>query len=65
MQAMIKRGLVPPDELVERFLSAADVWTYGAKAHKIPRIVENLNWVQREYLGVPETQYELPPWADY
>jgi len=50
--------------LVERFLSAADVFPMDARAQHLTRCAENLNWVERECLGVAEAEYELPPWAD-
>jgi len=50
--------------LVDRFLAAADVFSMDARAHHLTRYAKNLNWVEREYLGVPETEYQLPPWAD-
>jgi hypothetical protein len=50
--------------LVDRFHSAADLFSMDARAQDLTRYATNLNWVEREYLGVPETDYELPPWAD-
>ena len=64
IKAMIDRDLVDHTHLVERFLSAAEVFSMGAGAHRLTGYSQNLNWVEREYLGVPETEYELPPWAD-
>ena len=64
IKAMIDRDLVDPNELVARFHSAADVFSMDARAHHLIRYASNLNWVEREFLGVPETDYELPPWAD-
>lgn len=62
--AMIEWGLVDHTHLVKRFNSAADAYSMGAGAHRIPEFVANLNRIERDYLEVPETEYELPPWAD-
>ena len=62
--AMIKRDLVVHAHLVDRFRSAADRFSMDARAHQVLRYAANLNWVEREHLGLPETAYELPPWAD-
>ena len=64
IKAMIDRELIDHAVLIERFLSAADVFSMGAQAYLVPHCAKNLNWVEREYLGEPETEYELPPWAD-
>jgi len=64
IKAMIDLDLVDHQDMVARFLSAADVFSMDARAHQITRYAKNLNWVEREYLGAPETAYELPPWAD-
>ena len=64
IKAMIDRDLVEHEQLVTRFLSAADVFSMDARAHQLTRYAKNLNWVEREYLGVSETEYELPPWVD-
>ncbi|MEP7124334.1 MAG: DUF6036 family nucleotidyltransferase [Byssovorax sp.] len=61
VQAMIERGLVPHDRLLSRFLSAVDHFQYDARAEEeLPRYVRNLNRVERDMLGVPETAIELP-----
>lgn len=64
IKAMIERDLVEHANLVERFLSAADLFSMDARASQVTRYSQNLNWVEREYLGVSETDYQLPPWAD-
>jgi len=64
IKAMTDRNLVDHAYLVERFLSAADVFSMDARAQHLTRYAESLNWVERECLGVAETEYELPPWAD-
>jgi hypothetical protein len=62
IDAMIERGLVPHDRLVERFRSAADDYTHGAYADQLPRYVQNLNEVERDMLNVDETEIALPSW---
>jgi hypothetical protein len=64
IQAMIDRELIDHAHLVDRFHSAAEVFSGDARASQVLLYAQNLNWVEREYLAVPETRYELPPWAD-
>ena len=64
IKAMIDRDLVGHAHLVDRFISAADVFSMDARAQHLTRYAQNLNWVERECLGVAETEYQLPPWAD-
>lgn len=58
--AMIDRDLVPHDRLLERFRSAAYDWAHGADADKLHTYVTNLNEVERDMLGVEESEIELP-----
>lgn len=60
--AMIDRGLVRHELLVERFKSAADEFAYGAYAQAIPTYLKNLNQVERDLFGVAESEIELPSW---
>ncbi|MEO6775753.1 MAG: DUF6036 family nucleotidyltransferase [Kofleriaceae bacterium] len=62
IDAMIERDLVPHDRLVERFRSAVDDWAGGALADRLPHYIKNLNEVERDMLGVRETEIELPSW---
>ena len=62
ISAMVTRGLVPYARLVERFRSALDVIMDGARADEAPRIVENLNEIERDLLGVGESEIEPPDW---
>jgi hypothetical protein len=62
VQAMIDRGLVPHDRLVARFRSAVDVFSGDARAEDLPRYVRNLRRVERDMIGVPESDIELPGW---
>jgi hypothetical protein len=51
VKAMIDRDLVSHTCLVDRFRSAADVFSMDARAHQVRRYAQNLNWVEREHLG--------------
>lgn len=62
--AMVTRGLVEHDALVDRFRSAVERIWLDARADDLPRIVRALHWVERDQLDVPETPIELPPWVD-
>lgn len=63
IDAMIQRGLVPHHELIDRFRSAVDVFVYDARAADLPRYIEHLHRVERDMLGVDETEIELPSWV--
>jgi hypothetical protein len=54
--------LVPHDELIARFRSAVDIFSYDARADDLPKYVEHLHRVERDMLDVDETEIELPPW---
>lgn len=60
--AMVERGLVNPDRLIARFRSAAERWHFDARGEDLPRIVANLHRVQRDELGVEESEIDLPDW---
>lgn len=62
IEAMIDRDLVPHEALLERFRGAIDYNSMDARAVDFPRYVEYLNRVERDLLGVGETEIELPPW---
>lgn len=61
IKAMVDLGLVEPALLVERFQSAVERVWMDARADDLPRYVANLHWLQRDLLGVAETEVELPP----
>lgn len=63
IEAMAGRGLVDHRALVECFREALDFHGLGAGADDLERCVENLHWVERDVLGVAETEIELPDWA--
>lgn len=61
--AMIERDLVSHETLVARFESAKDGFSCDARAEEeLPRYLRNLNAVERDMLGVDESDVELPPW---
>lgn len=62
IDAMIARGLVPHDRLIERFTAAVDEFSGDARAEDLPTYVEHLHQVERDMLGVEETEIELPSW---
>lgn len=64
IEAMIRADRVPHDLLVRRFLSAVDGFLGDARESELPRYVANLNEVERDLLGVDETEVELPDWID-
>ena len=59
IDAMVQRDLVPHRRLVDRFRSAFDLFSYDARAADLPRYVENLQRVERDMLGEPETEIDL------
>jgi hypothetical protein len=61
--AMIERDLVPHDRLIERFRRAVDVFSGDARAEELPRYLRNLHQVERDMLGVAETDIDLPEWT--
>lgn len=62
IDAMIRLGLVPHEQLIERFRSAFDMFTGDARAHELRDYVKNLNRVERDLLGEDETEFEFPSW---
>jgi len=63
IDAMVDRGLVPHPRLLERFRAAVDEFSGDARASDLPKYVANLHVVERDMLGVEETEIELPPWV--
>lgn len=63
IQAMIARGQVSHAALIGRFEAAKDVRQDTAYADDLPKYVDNLHRVERDYLGVEETEIELPGWV--
>jgi len=62
IKEMVDRDLVPHDRLVLRFRSAFDIFSADARAEELPHYRRNLHQVERDMLGVPETEIELPNW---
>jgi hypothetical protein len=62
IDAMIERGLVPHERLVERFRSAVDIFIGDARADELPKYIANFHRVERDMLLEPETEIELPSW---
>jgi hypothetical protein len=49
--------------MAQLFRSAAYDWAHRAYANKLHTYVKNLNEVERDMLGVDETEIELPSWV--
>lgn len=64
IEAMVTAGHVTHAELVSRFRSAVDDWSYGAYASDLPKYVAALNTVERDMFVVEETTIDLPDWLD-
>lgn len=60
--AMIRAGHIEHAALVARFRSAVDGFLGDAREQDLPRYVRNLNQVERDILGVDETEIDLPGW---
>lgn len=59
VDAMVGLDRLPHDALVERFLAAVDWHRGDASAERIPHYVNNLHQVERDMLGVEETEIDL------
>lgn len=62
IEAMVNLDLVPHERLVARFKDAVDYFLGDARAEDLPQYCRNLNTVERDLLGVPETEVDLPEW---
>jgi len=60
IEAMIDRGLVSHQRLVSRFVAAVDEFSGDARAADLPKYLSHLHRVERDMLGVPESEIELP-----
>ncbi|MCE9571800.1 MAG: hypothetical protein K8W52_01460 [Deltaproteobacteria bacterium] len=60
IEAMADLGRVPHPMLLARFRAAVDVFAYDSRAADLPRFVEHLHRVERDILGVEESEIELP-----
>ena len=54
--------LVPHERLLDRFRAAVDELDGDARAEDLPKYVKNLHRVERDMVGVDETEIELPTW---
>jgi len=61
---MVELGHVDHRVLLRRFEAAWDVFLYDARAPDLLGYAANLNTVERDMLGVAETPFDLPEWAD-
>ncbi|MFH2203252.1 MAG: DUF6036 family nucleotidyltransferase [Elusimicrobiota bacterium] len=60
---VVEYELVDHARLLERFRRAVDWFSMDARSESFPKIVKNLNTVEREYFDVPPTPAELPEWG--
>lgn len=60
--AMVDMGLVEHPRLIARFQSAVAVYGMDTRGDDLPKYVRNLHRVERDVIGVPETDIELPTW---
>jgi hypothetical protein len=63
IEAMVRLDLVPHERLIDRFRSAVDGYSMDARAEDLPQYVANLHRIERDQLGVPPTEIELPTWV--
>jgi hypothetical protein len=63
IDAMAERGLVPHARLLERFRAAVEEFSGDARASDLPKYVANLHVVERDMLGIEETEIDLPSWV--
>lgn len=57
---MVDRQLVPHHHLLDRFRDAVDSVSGDSFSERLPTIVANLNEIERDLYGVPETRIDLP-----
>ncbi len=62
IDAMIERDLVSHDRLIERFRSAVDEFSGDARAADLPKYVAHLHRVERDMLGIADSEIPLPSW---
>ncbi|MEZ4268761.1 MAG: hypothetical protein R3F39_20590 [Myxococcota bacterium] len=62
IEAMIERGAVSHQHVVERFQNAALRYGFSGQGHKLARAIANLHRVERDLFVVDETQIEIPSW---
>lgn len=62
IKAMAEMRLLDHKKLLRRFKSAVDLFSTDARAEDLPKYIENLNRVERDFLGADESEIELPDW---
>ncbi len=62
IRAVVEKGLLNPGLLVSRFRAAVDAYSTDARAEDLPRYINNLHTVERDFLEVDESEIELPGW---
>lgn len=62
IEAMADGGHVRHEEVLDRFLRAADVYAADARAEDLPSYVRHLHRIERDLFGVPPSEIELPAW---
>lgn len=62
IDAMVQRKLVPHASFVSRFRDAVDERSTDARADQLPEYVERFHVVERDMIGIEETEIELPRW---
>lgn len=60
IRAMVDRKLIDHARLVARFEAAADWFSIDARAPDVSRYLKNLHTVERDILGIPPSNIELP-----
>ena len=63
IDAMVEKKLVSHNNLISRFESAVDVYAMDARASELPRYLENLHRVERDFFATSESEIELPSWV--
>lgn len=63
IRGMIDRKLATHAKLVEHFKSAMEYHLLDARADKLPKYIQNLNRIERDFLRVPESKFDLPDWV--
>lgn len=60
IKAMADAGALDPNHLLARLRAAIDWYELDARAERdLPRIIKNFHTVQRDFLAVPETEFDL------
>jgi hypothetical protein len=62
IREMVKRRLIEPNKLLERFKLAKEAWLNDSRAVDLKKYIDNLHEIQREFLQVEETSIDLPSW---